>query len=403
VLRLLGALGDPQRAVPPVIHVAGTNGKGSVIAYLQAILQNAGYRVHAYTSPHLVRFNERIVIDGEPIGDAALIALLEEAEAANQDAPITYFEITTVAAFLAFARAPADILLLETGLGGRLDATNVIERPLLSLLTPIALDHQNYLGDTLPLIAAEKAGILKAGVPVVIGPQHAEVETLLDDRAAVMGAPAYRHGRDWHSSETRRGFRYRGRDWNLALPAPGLPGRHQVTNAGMAVAALETVADRFEIPAAAIRRGLDQARWPGRLQRLRSGPLIDALPPGWSLWLDGGHNPEAGRALANFVATAERGPVDLVVGMLESKDAREFIAAFAGRVRRIRTVAIPGQGAAISAEELAAIANDTDIAAEPAESVADAVLGLVSTAESPATILICGSLYLAGHVLAQNG
>ena len=402
VHRLLTALGNPEQSLPPVVHVAGTNGKGSVIAFLRAMLESAGHRIHAYTSPHLVRFNERIVLDGAPIGNAELTALLEEAEAANAGAPITYFEITTAAAFLAFARHPADVLLLEVGLGGRLDATNVVDRPLLSIITPVSIDHQQYLGDTLTDIANEKAGILKPGVPAVIGPQEAAAHESIAARAAMLGAPLFVHGRDWAYAATADGFRFTGRDWRLALPAPGLAGGHQIANAATAVAALEALPD-LPVTAQALRAGIVQADWPARMQTIDKGPLAEALPEGWRLMLDGGHNEAAGRTLAEALAQTATEPVDLIVGMIDSKRAVDFLRPLAARARRIRTVTIPDQAAAIPADDLAAAARGIGADAIAAANVPDAMRSLIRGEDVPGTILICGSLYLAGHVLAISG
>lgn len=401
VHRLLSALGDPHRRLPPVIHVSGTNGKGSVLAFLRAMLTAAGYRAHVYTSPHLVRFNERIVVAGEVIDDAQLLARLDEAERANRDDPITFFEITTAAAMLAFAGSEADVLLLETGLGGRLDATNVIDAPALTVLTPISLDHQQYLGDTLALIAAEKAGILKSGIPAVVGPQAADALSLIDDRAALLGVPVVAHGREWSVAEAGAGFRYDGRDWHLTLPKPGLIGGHQIANAATAIACLEQLPG-FTVPAAAIREGVSNATWPARMQRLTAGPLVAALPRGASLWLDGGHNEAAAEVVATTCA-ADGGPLDLIVGMIDSKDPEAFLGPFASLARNVRTVTIPDQQAAIPAETLAQAATRCGLAATPAHSVADALATLLAAAgDAPARVLICGSLYLAGHVLADH-
>jgi len=401
VHRLLSALGDPHRRLPPVIHVSGTNGKGSVLAFLRAMLTAAGYRAHVYTSPHLVRFNERIVVAGEVIDDTQLLARLDEAERANRDDPITFFEITTAAAMLAFAGSEADVLLLETGLGGRLDATNVIDAPALTVLTPISLDHQQYLGDTLALIAAEKAGILKSGIPAVVGPQAADALSLIDDRAALLGVPVVAHGREWSVAEAGTGFRYDGRDWHLTLPKPGLIGGHQIANAATAIACLEQLPG-FTVPAAAIREGVSNATWPARMQRLTAGPLVAALPRGASLWLDGGHNEAAAEVVATTCA-ADGGPLDLIVGMIDSKDPEAFLGPFASLARNVRTVTIPDQQAAIPAETLAQAATRCGLAATPAHSVADALATLLAAAgDAPARVLICGSLYLAGHVLADH-
>ncbi len=404
--RLLAALGHPEKSLPPVVHIAGTNAKGSTLAFLRAMLEAADYTVHLYTSPHLVRFNERIVVAGKEIADRALIALLRECEAANGDAPITFFEITTAAAFLAFARAPADILLLETGLGGRLDATNVIARPLLTAITPIGRDHAQFLGDAIGGIAAEKAGILKTGVSAVLARQPAEAIEVIERRAADIGAPLVRAGEAWRATKTGEGFTYQGSGKPVALPAPTLAGAHQIDNAGLALACLERMAS-YPVDEAAIRRGLTNAKWPARLQRLTEGPLIEAAPPAWEIWLDGGHNRLAAEALAEWAraarnAAAEDRPLHLVIGLLDSKDPGEFLAPFAGLAASARTVALGDQHAFIPPERLAAEATRLGIPGAPADSVAAALAELAVADGSPARILICGSLYLAGEILKKN-
>jgi dihydrofolate synthase/folylpolyglutamate synthase len=402
--RLLKALGNPERTLPPVVHVAGTNGKGSTLAFLRAMLEAAGHAVHLYTSPHLMRFNERIVVAGDEIGDATLLALLDECEAANDGAAITYFEFTTAAAYLAFARAPADILLLETGLGGRLDATNVIDEPALSAITPVGLDHQQFLGDDLAGIAAEKAGILKTGVTGVVADQPAPAMAAIVARAEAIGAPLYRDPRDWRVEAVGAEIRFSGRGGTLALPRPGLEGAHQIANAGLALACLDCLPE-FVVDDDAKARGIAGARWPARLQRLSAGPLAEALPQGWALWLDGGHNPAAGRALADWAAAraAEDGrPLHLIAAFLESKDAKGFLEALAPQATALRALAPAGEHAYIPAETLAGMASALGLVAAAAPDMLSAVQDLVRL-EGPARILICGSLYLAGDVLAQAG
>ncbi|WP_448192799.1 bifunctional folylpolyglutamate synthase/dihydrofolate synthase [Azospirillum sp. sgz301742] len=398
--RLLAALGDPHTRLPPVVHVAGTNGKGSTIAFLRAMLEAAGLRVHVYTSPHLVHFHERVRLAGTLITDDHLTALLEECEAANADAPITFFEVTTAAAFLAFARTPADVVLLETGLGGRLDATNVIDRPAVTAITRVSYDHRQFLGDTLSAIAFEKAGILKPGVPAILAPQpDPEAAGALAERAAEVGAPLH----PWCVEPLPVGFRFESAKRRLELPPPGLTGAHQIVNAGVALACLDHLPVRVDDAAAA--RGLANARWPARLQRLSRGPLVEDLPAGWELWLDGGHNDSAGEVLAVQAAAwaAQDGrPLDLVFGMLASKEPAEFLGPLAPHIRRLRAVAIPGEEASLSAEAAAAAARAVGITdAVPAADTA-AALASLSGAE-PGRALICGSLYLAGTVLAENG
>ena len=420
--RLLAALGNPEDRLPPVVHVAGTNGKGSTVATLRACLEAAGYRVHVYTSPHLVRFNERIRVAGELIEDAALIALLEECERVNAGQPITFFEVATCAAFLAFSRTPADIALLEVGLGGRLDTTNVVRHPAATAITPISLDHQAFLGDTIAQIAGEKAGILKPGVPAIIGPQPSEAEAVIEARAAAIGAPLHRWRQEWRcdplsSSLSRNageggggrrptpgegtgGMHYAGIRWQLDLPLPSLPGRHQLANAGAAIACLEQML-QFTLSPAAIAEGLRHIDWPARLQRLRHGPLIGMLPAGWELWLDGGHNPAAGEALADAAANWRDRPLYLIVGMLKTKDAAGFLAPLAARTQALYAVTIPGEENPHPAADIARSARAVGIAAQEAPSIEAALRDILRDAR-PARILICGSLHFAGVVLAEN-
>ncbi len=405
VAHLLHRLGDPQEALPPVVHVAGTNGKGSVVAFLRAILEAAGLRVHAYTSPHLVRFHERIRVAGRLIDDATLADLLAECEGANEGGQITFFEITTAAAFLAFARAPADVTLLETGLGGRLDATNVIARPALTALTPISMDHQAMLGDDIEAILREKAGILKPGVPCVVARPPRRKERILDAEAGTRGAPLLREGEHWGGHATGDALLYRGPDRAIRLPRPGLPGPHQIHNAAQAVACAEALGTRLglDIPEAALARGLLTVDWPARLQRLAEGPLVGVLPDGWELWLDGGHNPAAGVALATHARRWRDRPLHLILGMMASKDVAGFLDPFRARTDKVRCVAIPGEAQSLSAADLAETARRLLFDAAPAASVAAALDDLARGAERPARVLICGSLYLAGDVLRANG
>jgi dihydrofolate synthase / folylpolyglutamate synthase len=400
VERLLGALGNPQDQLPPVVHVAGTKGKGSTVATMRACLEAAGYRVHAYISPHLVRFHERIQLVGRPIEEDALIALLEECERANGDAPITFFEITTAAAFLAFVRTPADIALLEVGLGGRLDATNVVRRPAVTAITPISLDHQAFLGDTIAAIAGEKAGILKPSVPAIIASQPGEAASVIEARAAAVGAPLYRSGREWRCDRSADGMRYTGERWDFELPLPSLIGAHQIINAGTAIACLERLV-AFSVGREAIASGLQRIDWPARLQRLRRGPLIDAAPADWELWLDGGHNPAAGDVLADVAAGWHDRPLYLVVGMMNTKDAAGFIAPLAKQTRSLTAVTIPGEKNALPAEAIAAAAASVGLPARTADSVLAAVEE-IGRRGGKGRVLICGSLYFAGKVLAEN-
>jgi dihydrofolate synthase / folylpolyglutamate synthase len=402
--RLLAALGNPERKLAPVAHVAGTNGKGSTVAFLRAMLEAAGKRVHAYTSPHLVRFHERIRLAGKLIDEAHLEDVLARCEAANKNEPITFFEVTTAAAFLAFAETPADAVILEVGLGGKLDATNVIARPAVTAIAPVSLDHRDFLGDTVTMIAAEKAGILKPGVAGVIGPQSGEGETVIERQARAVGAPLVRFGSEWQAERNGSAMRYRGPKGSLDLPRPALIGDHQIVNAGNAITCFGIMAPEAW-NAANIARGLTDVEWPARLQPLTTGPLADMVrsraPRGSALWLDGGHNPDAGRALAAW-ASEDKRPLYLIAGMLNTKDAGGFLAPLTAHVKAAATVAIPGAEAGIPAGQLAASAHAAGIDAEAMADIGTALARLIAMAETPSRFLICGSLYLAGVVLADN-
>jgi dihydrofolate synthase/folylpolyglutamate synthase len=386
---LLATLGNPQEKLPPVIHVAGTNGKGSTIATLRACLEAGGYRVHTYISPHLVRFHERIRVAGRLIEEEALIALLEECERANNGAPITYFEITTAAAFLAFARTPADAVLLETGLGGRLDATNVVRRPAVTAITPISLDHQAFLGETIAQIAGEKAGILKPGVPAVVGPQPENAEAVIEARAAELGSPLSCWQREWHCTADSVGMHFTGARWRLDLPMPSLAGAHQIANAGTAIACLEQL-QSLSLRPEAIASGLRRIEWPARLQRLSRGLLVEQMRAGWELWLDGGHNPGAGAVLAEFIARWHDRPLYLVVGMLNTKDSTGFLGPLAPHCQALAAVTIPGEQNPLPAEAIATAARAVGINASTAPSV-DAALARFMSDSTNARVLICGS------------
>ena len=412
VERLLGKLGNPHLKLPPVVHVAGTNGKGSVTAYLKAILEAANYGVHVYTSPHLVRFHERIVIAkpggvAQPIGEEQLVDVLGRTQAINSGDDITQFEITTAAAFLAFAENPADILLLEVGLGGRLDATNVVPHPHLGVITPVSLDHADKLGDRLALIAAEKAGILKRGMRTVVSRQEDEAMVVIAKTASRVGADLVVWGEHYDAYEQSGRLVVNAGDQLLDLPMPALIGPHQVTNAGTAVVAALQL-DGFGLSEAAIERGMQNVRWPARMQRLTHGPLANVLKPGSELWLDGGHNPAAGEALAQTMADLEDRspkPLHLVVGMLGAKDAAGFLGHFRGLARHVVTVPIPGaHEQPVTPEALAQAAAGVGLTAEPAAGVEAALQRHEALYPGPKRVLICGSLYLAGHVLAlQDG
>ena len=402
VERLLAALGHPERRLAPVVHIAGTNGKGSTLAMLAAMLQAAGRRVDRYISPHLVAFNERILIDGAPIAEDRLARCLERCEAANQGQPITFFEITTAAAFLAFAEGEAEWVLLETGLGGRLDATNVVPRPRLTLISPVSMDHESYLGDTLAKIAFEKAGILKPGVPAVIGPQEPAALAVIQARAAEIGAPLLLHARDWDVRPTAGGLVVEAGSRRLELPRPALAGHHQIGNAGLAVAGALQLAEAG-LDEEAIARGLREARWPARLQRLVEGPAVAAVPPGTTVWLDGGHNPAAGQVLAESLPDLTRGrALHLVVGMLSTKDLGRFLTPLVPLAASMRFVPVAGEALSRDPAESAAIARDLGARAASAASVDAAVAAIVADEAGAYDVLICGSLYLAGEVLRRH-
>ncbi len=396
VHRLLAALGNPERRLPPVIHIAGTNGKGSTQAMMRAGMEAAGGRVHAYTSPHLARFHERIRLAGELITEPALTALLDECVQANGPDEITFFEITTCAAFLAFARTPADWTLLEVGLGGRLDATNVMS-PRLSIITPVSIDHQQFLGETLPEIAYEKAGIIKRGGPVVIGPQSDEGLDVIERQAARMGAPVLAFGQQWHVTQEHGRLVFQDENGLLDLPLPNLPGPHQIQNAGAALAALR----HLGFDAAACEAAVTRAVWPARMQRLRHGPLVDAAPQ-VELWLDGGHNPAGGQAIAATLARMTRRDTHLICGMLNTKDVLGYMQPLAAQATTLTAVSIPGEKNTLPAEVTRDAAKAAGIPATTAPSVAQA-LSAITAKDPTARVLICGSLYLAGSVLRENG
>ncbi|MFY0646494.1 bifunctional folylpolyglutamate synthase/dihydrofolate synthase [Sulfitobacter geojensis] len=397
MFRLLEALGNPQEKLPSVIHLAGTNGKGSTQAMIRAGLEAAGKTVHAYTSPHLARFHERIRLAGQIIDEDALTAVLDECYAANDGKMITYFEITTAAALHAFARTPADFTLLEVGLGGRLDATNVTDKVALSVITPVSLDHQQYLGETLAEIAGEKAGIIKRGVPCVVGPQDEAGLDVIEAVAARKGAPLLAYGQHWHVGVEAGRMVYQDERGLLDLPMPNLLGAHQVQNAGAALAALR----HFGIDAAACEAAVTQAYWPARMQRLKTGPLVEIAGDA-ELWLDGGHNAAAGHALAAVLAQGGARPTHLICGMLNTKDVTGYMRPLAQHVQTLHAVSIPGEAATLSVEETANAARAVGIEAIEAENVTSALREIVAS-DPQARVLICGSLYLAGAVLRQNG
>lgn len=404
--QILEKLDHPERRLPPVLHVSGTNGKGSLLAYLRAILEAAGYRVHVYTSPHLVRFAERIRLAGDVIDEERLGDTLTYCETANGPTPITYFEITTAAAFHAFAETKADILLLETGLGGRLDATNVIERPMVTAITPISQDHAQYLGTDLAGIAGEKAGIMRPNVPVVIGPQSDIVLAALREKAQGLAAVPYICGENWAFSAAKDRWTYQGLNGETSYPLPALHGVHQTSNAATALACLDQLTG-FKVTSADIRQGLQTVSWPARMQRLTGGALLDDIPGHVEVWLDGGHNPAAAEQIAkSFVQmnAADPKPTYLIAGMLNTKDQTSFFTGLKAIIEMGYCVPIHGEAAATPEEELAVLARraGVDMSAKP--SLSAAITNLKPRlAEKPSRLLIAGSLYLAGQVLRENG
>ena len=408
--RVLERLGHPERKLPPVIHVAGTNGKGSTIAYLRAMLEAANLRVHTFTSPYLVRVNECFRLGraggGILVSDDELRSALERCEAANAGAPLTVFEGKTAAAFCLFADNPADVVLLEVGLGGRLDSTNVIEKPLASVIAPVGMDHMEFLGNTLASIAGEKAGVIKRGAPVICAGQADEAMAVIEAQAQLMRAPLFAANQQWHVGIERGRLVYQDDRGLMDLAAPKLFGRHQFDNAGLAIATLRAT-DAFKISHAAFEAGILGAEWPARMQRLSSGRLIEQAPAACEIWLDGGHNAEGGRVTAAALGDLEeRVPRQLVIiaGMMGNKDASGFLANFAGQTRHIVAVPIPDTDNAMPPDRLADAARQLGMRVEIADGVEAALRSLAKLAyETPPRILITGSLYLAGHVLDLNG
>jgi dihydrofolate synthase/folylpolyglutamate synthase len=410
ILRLLAALGNPHLKLPPVIHVAGTNGKGSACAFARAMLEAQGLKVHVHTSPHLVRFHERIRLAGKLISEEALVSLLEEVEEVNQGREITFFEITAAAMFLAFSRYPADAVVLEVGLGGTYDATNVVPNPAMTVIQPVGMDHKEFLGDDLAGIAAEKAGIIKKGSPLVVGPQTEIARHIIVRQADRLGVALFEFGQDFSSRQEHGRMVYEDGTGLLDLPLPKLVGRHQIENAGVAIAALRH-AGRGWGQDTAIERGLSTVEWPARLQRLYRGPLVESAPKGAEVWLDGGHNPHGAEAVSRAMADMEEHgerPLYLVCGMLANKDALGYLRTFNGLARHVVTVAIPGEPNSLGAGALYDMARRAGLDSAPADDLDDAMLQVsawtrLDSQDAPPRILICGSLYLAGKVLAENG
>ena len=408
--RLLERLDHPERKVPPVIHIAGTNGKGSTLAYLRATLEAAGLRVHAYTSPYLVRINECFRVGraggGVLVGDDELCAALELVERVNGGEAATVFELKTAAAFHLFAQNPADVLLLEVGLGGRLDSTNVIDTPLACVITPISMDHTDFLGDTLAAIAGEKAAIIKRGVPVISAEQAPQAMTVIEAQAGRMRAPLFAANESWHVNVEHGRLVYQDDRGLMDLAAPRLFGRHQFDNAGLAIATLRAT-QAFKIGHAAFESGIVNAEWPARMQRITSGPLLDWGPTASEIWLDGGHNADGGRVAAAALGDLEERvsrPLVVIAGMMANKDAQGFLANFAGLTRHIIAVPIPDVENAMPVDRLTDAARSLGMRVEIAPGIEAALRALSRLAyEVPPRILITGSLYLAGHVLAING
>lgn len=401
---LLKALGNPHKKLPPVIHIAGTNGKGSLVAYLRAIFERAGLKVHQYTSPYLTRFNEQIVVAGKEIKDEQLIDIINRIFPKLNRHPATFFEAVTAAAFVAFADTKADIVLLETGMGGRLDATNVIDKPALTAITPISLDHQEFLGRTLGEIAEVKAGIIKTGVPCIMARQEAAAEKIIEQASKINRAPLYRFGHEWSVIEDVHGFSYVSKTVSLHLPLPNLAGPHQIYNAANAVACIDKLR-QFTIDEDDIIYGLTHATWPARLQRLTAGELQKYLPKKAELWLDGGHNEDAAKALSGWAAEDKDKPLYVICGMLKNKNTSAFLGHLAPYIRHLAGVGIPGVSGARPAEEIARLGASHNIASFSAPSVNEAVRQIVKHAASGGKtyrILACGSLYLAGHILRNN-
>ncbi|MBI1364418.1 MAG: bifunctional folylpolyglutamate synthase/dihydrofolate synthase [Alphaproteobacteria bacterium] len=402
----LARLGDPHRKMPPVFHVAGTNGKGSTVAYIRSILEAAGKSVHVYTSPHLVRFNERIVLAGEEIDDERLVDALTRCDREVGSKSLTFFEATTCAAFLAFSETPADYAVIEVGLGGRLDATNVFDAPLAAVISPVALDHQHFLGDNLAAIAFEKAGILRTGAPAVVSAQSPSAMQAIEARARDIRADLYAYGTYWSAHLEHGRLIYQDENGLSDLRPPRLPGMHQIMNAGLAVAAIKAAGIDFDDDI--LSAGLESARWPARLQRLKTGPIVEFVRAHMKgepeIWLDGGHNPHAGRAIAATIADFEEKaprPLVLISGMQHNKDQEGFFAAFQGMASSVFTVRADHEGAS-APEEVAASAERAGLPAHPCASFDEALRLAVGDGGAPARILICGSLYLAGEVLREN-
>ena len=403
---LLNALDNPQNRLPPVIHVAGTNGKGSTIAILRSIQNAAGLSIHAYTSPHLVHLNERFIIAGKEITEKSLIQTLTECENANAGAEITFFEIITAAGLLVFSKIKADLLLLEVGLGGRFDATNVVSNPILSIITPISLDHQQYLGDTLEKIAYEKAGILKEKRPAIIGQQGPEALKVIKLKAEETGSPLFIFQRDWNITETKSAIKFEVEGSTSYFEKPNLKGIHQIQNAGIAIAATHYLKEVLPIKNGSIDQGLLTVKWPARLQKINEGPLINILPTNVELWIDGGHNQNASLLIAHTIRNWKiKNPclsIHMVFGCLSNREIKALLQPFINIIDLVQTVRIPEQANSASRELVAHTAKSMGFRANPADTVTKAIKNIVSLSTGKRLILIYGSLYLSGSVLADN-
>lgn len=406
ISNLLNVLGNPQDRLPTVIHIAGTNGKGSLVAYLTAIFEAAGYKVNRLTSPYLVKFNEQMYLSGKDIDDAQLLSLLQKTITYVDKYPVTFFEASTALAYLAFAENEADITLLETGLGGRLDATNMVKSPALTAITPISIDHKEFLGETISKIAGEKAGILKRNVPCVVGKQEAEAAKVIEQTAKKINSPLYRIGAEWSIEEEKNGFRYASGKRKVNMPLPNLTGHHQIFNAATAIACIDLIRG-FKITDEHIAKGITHAMWPARLQHITKGTLANLIPKESELWLDGAHNPGAGQALAEWLKVQKK-PVHMICGMLQDKDAEHFISPLTPYIKSLTAISIEGKKQSYNPDQLSGIARKLGVESHTyaGNKIEEAISGILKKEDaisSGVIILICGSLYLAGNILHQNG
>lgn len=403
ILELLEKLGSPHKKLPPVIHVAGTNGKGSTVAFTRAILEAAGYKVHVYTSPHLINFNERIVIAGHEISDDYLYELAEECRIAAEGMQVTFFEGTTAMAFLAFAKNKADFVLLETGMGGRLDATNVVDNPALTIITPISLDHMEYLGPTLSTICREKAAIMKKDTPCIASIQEEEVDLILQQHAEITDCPIFSYGYDWIVEKTDNGFSYKSQNLELSLPRPSLLGDHQIINAGTAIAGIEQLKDRFNITEDNIQTGITNASWPARMQQITKGKLINLLPDGSEVWIDGAHNMAGGYVAANLMADMQDDkPLFIICGFTKNRDPKSILQFFKGHARFIAGVLVETEPSATHGDKIATEARSIGFASDGFDSIEDALSSFKTIENRSLRVLFCGSLYLASDALKLN-